>query len=262
MLAEFRDSPARAHALFVADSMEREAPSPQMVIVSAVHLQLLEPDTVGRRVYVAECEARTAKVYKDACRDRPDQLVLTRAEWAVAEGVADAIFNPRTAAARVAKSLLAGREGCYSEYAFCWDDELGVPCKLMADRVLEVAWSSVPICGDLKTNKDPRALLGNERGELYKLGYHAQAALYRRGLTRLLDGVAPRHIVVAVRNEAPYEVYVRELSEGVLAKGLEIIERDLRAVARCLAGAPWESPDESLEDGQIPFVLEPLWERR
>lgn len=262
MLAEFRDSPARAHALYVTGDLEREPPSPQMVVGSAVHLLLLEPDTVSRRIYVAECDARTAKIYKDSVRDRPDQLVLTRKEWETAEGAAGSILAGGTAAARVARSLLAAREGCYSEYAFQWEDELGVPCKLMADRLLEVPWSTVPVCPDLKTNSDPWALLANERGEIYKAGYHAQAALYRRGLTRLLGGIVPRHILVAVRNEKPFEVYVRELSEGVLAKGLEVVESDLKALARCLAGAPWESAEETLESGEIPFVLPPPWERR
>lgn len=252
-LKTFRASPAEAHGRYVARTLPAPDTSTAMVVGSIVNALLLEPERAVSYIYVCGAKTRTAKEYRDSVRDRPHQLVVTADEWEEGDGVAGALLAGRTEAARVARRLLTGGDG-FSEYAHKWDDATGVPCKTMVDRLRMVGgWPAVV---ELKTTEDPDP--ARFKDHFIKMGYDAQAAFNSRGLTELL-GAAPRYYVVAARSRAPYEVAFQQIPVETLARGAEIVEADLRKLAACLAGGPWESPWETLIDGEIPFLPLPGW---
>ena len=258
-LKVFRRSPQEYHGLYVAKTLEASAPTPAMVVGTVVNTLLLEPERGDTGwVWPCSCETRAAKEYKDAVIARPHQVVCTAREWEEGKAIAAAILEPRTEAARLARSLLIDSEG-YSEYAHRWKDaETGLECRLKLDRLRLIGGR--PTIAELKTTTDPepRAFAA----QVDRMGYDAQAAFYVRGLTPHL-GEEPAYIWVAVRNGEPYEVATpRQISPGFLALGRQKIEKDMRELAACLAGArPWVADWQSVGD-VLPTLEPPAWRRR
>jgi hypothetical protein len=256
MLKTFRGAPALYYQTYIEKSVEREKPTASMVIGSAVNVLLLEPERADRYVYVAGVKARTAKEYKEAYKLRPDQLVLTETEWEEAQLVAASILEPKTQAARIARELLRNDDG-FSEYAYCWTEPSGLLCKSMVDRLRMI--QMLPTIVELKTTVDPSPEAF--QAHFWRMQYHCQAAFNLRGARRLLGeaGSLLRFLVVAVRNEAPYDVFVYQPDEGLLKKGADQVEEDLAGLARChLHGSPWQTPAENIT-GNLPSLSAPAW---
>lgn len=257
----YRESPALARRKFHDEKPLAEKRTWSLVMGSVVNAMLLRQATYKREVEVAPVDGRTAVAYKKLVELYPEKTVITQKEEEEARVIADAILKPRSGAAEVAHELLlcarAGDQAGYPEYAFKWDDESGVPCKAMLDRLR--ALGQRPIIAELKTSRDPAP--DSFSRDVVTYGYDAQAAFNARGVRHTI-GVEPAVLWVVVRNEEPYDVAVYQVSNQFRLRGAQIIERDLLALQARLDGRlPWVAEWQMVQE-RIPELLPPEWAMR
>lgn len=270
MVRKFRSSPGLAWMTYVARSLPVERPGEALVVGSAVH-RIMETGGEPTGIHVAECEARSAKVYHDAVAafEPAGRLVLTRREWDLSRRVADALLEPRTTSAALGRAMLTAGDAGHSEWCYRWSDETGVSCKTLNDRVTLVR--SELAVGELKTCRNPDPAVFHR--DIGKLGYGVQAAFEVRGVRHAF---AARHGIpladvppvafywIAVGKSAPWSVYYCRAPTHVLEDGEVLVEHALRRIAGCLhdsTGASWAHAWERLDDGQIPVAEAPAFSR-
>jgi hypothetical protein len=269
MVRNFRKSPGLAFMTYVARSAPLERPSEALVVGSAVH-RLIETQGQSTGIHVAGCDGRDAKTYRDAVQafEPAGRLVLTRKEFERAQRTADALLEPRTRSAEVGRAILCAGDG-HSEWAYRWEDESGVPCKTLNDRVTLIR-GEVAI-GELKSTRDPTPAVFHR--DIGTRRYHVQAAFNARGVRRAVAEEAGIPAVdvppvafywVVVGKSPPWSVYVCRATTRAMNDGEVEVEASLRKLAGCLqdpTGATWAHPHELLEDGEIPAAEPPSFGR-
>jgi hypothetical protein len=253
-LAVYRRSPRLARAYWIDGTMEPPGPTPEMELGTAVHALLLgREDEVVR---AEGCAARRGKKWAAWVEDYArTHTVLPEPAYEAAVLAADAIAEPQTPAAERARRILLELPG-YGEYAYRWEDPYtGVPCKLMADRlvelpgglVCEVSIKTVGAWGDdPRIDRDSYGQLAGQRG------HHCQAAHYVAGLTDLLVDETPAALIIPISTAPPYEVAVYQWNDASLEVGARRVQEALEGIA---AGR-WLAPHEALED-DIPTLTLP-----
>ena len=132
--------------------------------------------------------------------------------------------------------------GGHAEYLITWvDEETGVKCKMRADYLLtpgQGASIGLPngLIPDLKTCRDARSF----QRDAWNLGYHIQAAFYRRGYQAHFGTYAPPPFAfLAFEKEAPFAGIAYPSSPSFLEAGDREVSRLLRLYAECLASDAW-----------------------
>ena len=266
MLKTFRDSPLLAYRQYVTKEIEPEEPSLAMLEGSAVHLLITEPDRAQEEMVKAECDVRRGKAWTEVKLGNPGRIVLPRPSWHAAHAMARAILEPRTEMAELAKALLCSPGG-YGEYAHRWTEIVSgveIRCRLKLDHIRAIA--GLPVKIELKSTRDPEP---EAFGRFFEdLEYHAQAAFYDRGImtipeiagpVRAFGYTSPPTIVVAVGNEEPHAVSVRQVPDDTMAEGARIIEHSLSRLADCLTFDRWCHPWERVLSADIPKLPRAPW---
>lgn len=265
-LKKFRESPEMFRRIRAGEEPPEPMTTP-MVLGSAVHTLLTEPERADRDIWVVKGAAtRRGNKVRDAQEDRPHQLVLSEEEWAEAEGIANAILQPKTGMAELARELLVAPGGI-GEYAHRWTEDVGgvpVHCRLKVDTLRPIG--NIPCQVELKSCRDPEPVQFGRDFEDRE--YHVQGSHYSRGLLTIPEIRGPvvaagltslPLIVVAVRNAPPYEVCVHQVRDEALAAGLDVLEKTYARLAACLSGAaPWCQPWEVVTSRSIPLLPRPF----
>ena len=243
----FRENPALAKARVI----DKEPPPPAtkpMELGSASHVLILQPERADTIVRV-DIGDRRAKGFKTARLDNPGKLCLTRDEYETTQRIAQAIHEPETLAAKVAKKMLVTGEG-YSEWYNEWTDESGIECQQLLDRVTlvndRVAIPELKTCG----NPSPSKFIWTARD----YGYNEQHAFNARGLAwrEVFD---PLFYFVCIRSSKPFEVVVVQPNPEHMERAVVQVETDLSKLSECLSGErPWAHDWEILEGGEIPCL--------
>jgi hypothetical protein len=242
----FRNRPQLAYRTYVKRGARRPGATPEQIIGSAVNTLLLEPETANRAIVTVEVDSRNSATFHKASALYPEALVLTRPEREMAGGIADAILNPQTDYAVMARELLIDRPG-YSEYATRWEDETGVPCKSKIDRLTSAPAENeiALVVGELKTANDPEFAAFSRAVD--KFDYYCQAAFNCRGIYAT-TGHWPSFVFIVVRNEEPYEVACYQITEEYMALGYQQVVKDLEKLSDCLqdpTGKLWRAEWEN-----------------
>ena len=204
-------------------------PSDAMILGSATHKAVLEPDDFGDDFVVWTGARRAGKewdAFKEASRVHE---ILTEAMNAKAWEISAAV-RAHPAAAR-----LLGGVGV-NEHTIVWTDEAtGLKCKGRADRIARDR-NGVDVLIDLKTDRDPdpRAFSNT----IAKRSYHMQMAFYRDGL-RASGYDIGRVVLIVVESSPPFDVGVLELDEDTLRIGQSEYRALLAKVAECRASGEW-----------------------
>lgn len=186
------------------------------------------------------------KGFEDSILD--DVVVLTEAEAEAIAGAREAVLsNP------FSRQLLEapGR----NELSGLWtDDRTGCLCKLRADRVLD---SGKVV--DVKTTEDA-SFPAFER-QVWKWGYHRQAAIYIAGLQALGFDVG-HFVIIAVEKSPPHGVLVYRVTEGALDAGEEEAMLLLDIWKQCRESGEWPGYQAKVRDlGLPPYAWTQLDER-
>lgn len=256
--------PYRISAKSARHSMLRPRDATEsMKIGEALHCAVLEPHR-----FCTEYSAMpsfdghpNSKIYKEAkaawMNEHGAEVTLTREEYHECKTMGEAV-----AAHPVASRIMLGKGR--NEIVVVWiDKETGILCKGRIDRLcyapaLTIFPSSdlkpsdqVLVMADVKTSRKPLPGPREFEGEIARYGYHGQLAWYHDGLQAIEPApVVP--VIVAVQNEAPFEVAVYRFDETELEKGQKLCRRLLTQHLTCTQQKDWPGACESIVSVQLP----------
>lgn len=264
-IRKYAESPWHAYRRYVKgiDDGDNEE-STAMRIGSGVNAALLG---LKGQVYVAQVSSRRAKAYTDAEQAFPKRTILTIPEHELVCSVADAVLDPQTPAAELAKHFLVTAPG-HAEWYYAWTDEpSGVRCRSMVDRVIMLMGR--PCVVELKTSMDPSP--AEFARQVAQRRYDLQAVINMSALGHALraegldDGRPPGFVWVAVRNDAPFEVAVYMLAEDdyqdAETERVAIMGR-LSEHLKDETGKSWRAEWERLDNDTIPTLKMPAWAKK
>ena len=222
------------------------APSPQMILGTAVHTLTLGTGAPVVRVDADDWRTGTAKAAR-AEASAAGQVPLLRGDYDRAQAMARAVTSHP-----VASRLLSPERGRAEQSMFWRDAEFGVWRRSMVDLLPHPDGPARPILVDLKTTRSAtdRALSKT----VATFGYHAQAAFYLDGYQALFPGADVAFVFVFVETAPPHLVRVVELDQPALIVGAELNRRALEIFRDCRQAGVW--PGHSSE---IDLVSLPAW---
>ena len=238
-------SPRHYWAKYLDPNRAEDTPTPAMLMGSAVHMAVLEPDLfVGRYVQAPAGIDKRTKDGKAAWADFEasvgDRLVLNADEYQQCIAIRDAVRGHEVAA-----KLLDGGE---AEVSYFVDDEqTGLPLKARPDFR-----NAQNIVVDLKTTEDAGPSAFGKSSANFR--YHVQAAWYSDIVAECVGENVPWFFFVVVEKKPPYAVGLYYCEPDVLALGRKIARRNLDAIARFREAGNW--PDYA--DEPQPLRL-PKW---
>jgi hypothetical protein len=230
---------AECPALLKHDSEHPTEPSDAMMLGTALHTMLLEPQTVADRIAVApEVDRRTKQgreLWTAFCDGAKGKLCVDREEFELLSNMARAVMDKSEAA-----TLLRGFEGDGELSAVWLDIDTGVRCKARIDRLVTFPDPAGPqkyaVIMDLKTTSsaDPADIAWACR----EFGYDRQAAFYLHGLAAL-NVMCDAFYFVFVSKAPPHFVTVCEIEEADVERARREIVEDLATYKQCQESGVW-----------------------
>jgi hypothetical protein len=250
-----RQSPAHFWAKYRDPSRERQKETDALRVGKAVHCASLEPAKFEQR-YVRMDDAIDLRT--KAAREYRDGLIAAGLSPLKAEE-----FDKVVRMASIIRQhpyWSAWLTGGEPEYLITWEDsETGVKCKMRADYLLtpeqgaQIGLAS-GLISDLKSTVDAR--LHSFQRDAWKMGYHIQAAFYRRGYQAHF-GTLPPFVFFAAEKEFPCASIPYPASDDFLRMGDDEVSRQLRIYAECNATDTWPAyPQEAV------WLEPPAWALR
>lgn len=198
-------------------------------IGKAVHLAVLEPETLADRVWIldyADWRSKEARAARDQAYIEGKIPLLMEKDYTLVLQMRRQLENSD------AVDLLFG-EGM-NEYAYYWEWD-GVPCKAKADRIIPRG------IVDLKTA--PYASPEVFQRAVLRDGHHLRAVWYIDGYaagwaTSQIDH-RPDYLFVVVAKEEPHLVSIFRLDEGAIERGRTLYRRALHLFRQCQETGIW-----------------------
>lgn len=226
----------------VARTVKRE-PTPPMLIGSAAHTAILEPESFETEVVCAHRIDKRTRAGKEAAEEfdrlHAGKIVLDLESYESVLRMRDAVMEHPAA-----RRLL---EGTRRELSLFWRDRAyGVPCKSRFD-----AWSDAQkFIVDLKTTVDasPDAF-GRAIGSYQ---YHLQAAFYYMAAEALLNCTPTAFVFIAVEKEPPYAVGCYVLETAHLLAGARLVEQALDKYKKAIEADRWAGYGDLIQPARVP----------
>jgi len=250
MLSVLARSPQEFYQRFIVKTWPDEEPSKALLLGSALHCKVLEPERFSDRYILApRIDGRTkeGKAARAALAEAAgDRTMIDEDTHELVSAMAKAIILGHDAAAE----LLAPGHGGIVERGIHWRGCNEVPCAGTPDLVL----LDRRLIVDVKTTQD--ASPDGFAASVAKFGYHRQAAMYCRGVEDAY-GETCRFVFVAVCSSPPHDVGVYELSAVAIDQGAAEIISLLDEYKRRMESGDWKS---AWSRGVIELSL-PKWYR-
>ena len=222
---EYRAHPAvsRSELWVIHESPEKfkyfkenpPSPSNALIFGQFIHKMVLQPETLYEDFAVVPAVDRRTAAGKAAYAEFAEQAfgktIVTEADALLASEMRAAVTaNP------IAAPLLDGEK----EREFFWvDEDTGEECKCRVDVLTTLEDGRVAVV-DYKSTKSANPDVFNN--EIYRYGYHFQAAMYTEGVMHVLElAERPTFILIAQEKTAPYAVNVVEVTPDVMTAGVD-----------------------------------------
>lgn len=246
VLEVFRESIPLYHGTYVTGSIPKREPTPAMVIGSALHCYLLEPDEFDLNFAILPKVDRRTSVGKE-------QWTVFQANSGGKTLIDKDQFNIVEAMAASIRSHDLGRQlietSGMTEQAIRWTDpETGLLLKCRFDKLFPHRGVSF----DLKTASDPTPNTWIRQAANF--GYHRQAALYKAG-AEIAMGEVLDFFHVVVGTSQPYEVVVYELDQAAIALGRKQNSESLIELSHCREVESWTGRHSS----EVYLAALPAW---
>lgn len=219
--------------------------TPAMVIGSAVHTAVLEPEKFTLTYTVTPEINRRTKAGKQEWIDFQEankgKTILTPEDLELVRAMASSVFENKTAS-----GVLTNHDGGKAEQSFFWEDYASETlCKCRPDFLREDG-----IVVDLKTTTDASPV-GFAKA-CANFNYHLQAALYLEGVT-LVTGRKHNHFIfIAVEKTAPHAVGVYALDHEAIEIGRILMNTALGIYADCRNIDSWPGYVDRIEKISLP----------
>jgi len=232
------DKIAQFPALYLAHKNRPPQPAEELVIGSATHTLILEPEKFEQEFIVAPAGMdRRTKEGRAAFAQLEDsgKQILSASQYELVSGMALSVrSNP------VALDLISGGHAEVSFDSILED----VPTRGRCDYL-----RSDGVVIDLKTTKS-----ASKRGfakSIAEYRYHVQAAIY----TDLLEAnglFVPEFIFIAVEKTYPYASAIYKLDQDALDLGRALYRRDLATYKHCMEMDEWPGYPEEVVTLSLP----------
>lgn len=201
-----------------------EPPTPALLFGSAVHKQLLEPDSFfDEFVFPPDIDRRTKdgrEAYNRFLASVYGRSVITPADYEKAREMANMALH-----APFVDRLLDGER----EKPFYWTDDMtGEPCKIRLDCLTYV--NGKPIIVDYKTTADASTEAFMRSAINY--GYDFQAGMYCEGVEKV-TGQKPLFVFIAQEKTAPYAINILQADDLMVKRGYDIFRELIGIYHEC-----------------------------
>lgn len=219
---------------------EQKASTRNMVIGTALHTAVLEPELFANEYVLTDCKVRTEKAYRDAktrCGD--GDLVLTAAE-------SKKVMNMRKSVFANSESMkLLSAPGRPELSAICKDPITGVTIRARFDWLTDSG-----IAVDLKKTQDVRHQKFIRSVCDYR--YHVQDAMYSFIYKQITGDDLQAFMFLAVEEDAPHSCQLYQLDDLAREIGEFYFRRDLNKYAECLDSGVWPHPTTPVSILELP----------
>jgi hypothetical protein len=225
------------------DHAPAEEPTKAMLLGTATHTAVLEPDKYDQSIIIApnNIDKRTKAgkaewtIFQEKAKGK---IVITQDEAIAIEGMKESIYNNITA-----YDLLL--EGTPEQSIFFKDPVHNFLCKVRPDF-----YTSLKEVVDLKTCLDA-GYDGFSRA-IANFKYHWQALFYLNGLTAVTGVEHNKFIFIAVEKDPPYATAIYEATKGMLKTARQQIAPLLDVYAKCLKTDVWPGYKDELQYIELP----------
>lgn len=263
----FRRSPAHARH----EQLHPREPTPAMVVSSAMHMAILEPELFEKSYVHAPINPETGEPWsrrsnagKDAWAEFEDHNVgkgiLTLEQWTQLTEMSKRIWTGDRGDFRLARQLLDPKNKGHNEV--CYIAELpkfpGTLCKVLVDRITSVGGETLLV--DLKFVQDA-SQEAFERA-IANYDWDTQDAFYLDVVDAAFPGVKRRKVLLAIEKTAPYGCKPYELDMESQEQGRYDYERFLRQAIECDKTGQWPGYAPKIDWARLPkWKLRPdSWE--
>lgn len=221
-------SPLHYWAKYLDPNRQPDDPTPALLLGTAIHTAVLEPERFANDYLVApnvdrrtnDGKARWAEFMETA----QGKTVISSADFDKCRQIADQVRSHPTA-------MTLFNDGAPEVSAYWIDQETGVLCKCRPD------WLSKKLVVDLKSSRDasPDAF----QRSAYSYRYHVQAAWYLDGIAAATGKPRDAFIFAAFEKDPPFACAFYYADEGMIEAGRREYRRLLRTYADCLSAGRW-----------------------
>ena len=205
-------------------------PNPTLILGSAFHKLVLEPQDFGKEFAIVPAIDRRTKEGKTAYAAFEDANAgkdfITFADYEKISAMASAIACNR-------KAAFLTRGNVEESYYFT-DDATGIECKVRPDCFKVVNGRGYII--DLKSCRS--AAPDDFRRDAINFGYDLQAAMYVEGVQKE-HGIPCDFLFVAVEKDPPYLINVMQCDDLLLTRGKDLFREYLGLYKRCSETGNW-----------------------
>lgn len=222
---------------YLDPNREKEPPSEAMILGTAVHTLVLEPDKFNDEFAIApKMDLRTTigKQQKALFESlSADKQIIKEESFELAKKMADAVLSSNKA--------LQILNGALVEKSIFWNDrETDALCKTRPD-----IWNkSVSVICDLKTARDSRPRYFARTVE--DGNYHIQAAMQIDGIYSVTGKRPDDFIFIVVQNVPPYDPYIYRLDDEAIETGRREYKEALRVFKECMRTNDWRRDREAI----------------
>lgn len=256
-------TPAHYYDKYMSPDREREEPTPAMILGSATHSAILEPDLFPNEYMTIPEDAPRKPTSVQLKAKNPSADTLIAIDWWQAferENAGRTILSPDdyklclSMRDAVHKHPVAGplfRNGVAEQAYYVTDEETGELIKCRPDWVTD---SGLMI--DVKSTDD--ASPDGFAKSVANYRYWIQAPWYLDIFERLYGAAPEWFIFVAVEKKRPYVVQPYFVENVDLELGRRRYMKDLRRIAECKASGNWPGYSDQVEPIRLPKWLNTL----
>jgi len=198
--------------------------TPAMVLGTATHTMILEPDQAEDRIAIWSGASTRGKAYDEFAAKHEGKEILTKSMYEQARGMADSFAShPLTA------GLLKGAE---TEASCFWQDfATEIDCKARFDLVRD------GVLYDVKTTVS--ATESRFHYSAKDFDYRSQAAWYLDGMAAVTGERWERFVFICIEKDPPHDIQLFEADPYFLALGRARNTVALRTYAACSEENDW-----------------------
>lgn len=226
------------------EEMNKKPPNAGMMLGTATHAALVEPDVYQRDVVVSPLKSKKSDAWEAFVLRHPGKLPIIEKDAEVIDNVVrETLSDP------YASRFLVGQP----EMSILWTDPItGIECKARAD-LLDESNPKNPIIAGFKTTRELGPVFDRQIDSfLYQLSW----AFYRWGYY-CVRGVWPNMIEIVSETQPPFDVAVYSIGEEAIEAGTILYQQALSMIAECRSTGRWPGFGGK---GVIPLKLKP-WAR-